>query len=590
MRNNILSLIPSTFKKGILFSSMCLCMGGFSSCTENYNDAWIKEAIEDLNNRVSALEEWCKTANSNISSLQALISAMEQNDYITSVTPVTENGVEIGYTITFKHSPAIIIYHGNDGADGKNGADGKDGYIPTIGVAQAENGLYYWTLDGEWLTDAEGNKICASGKDGADGESSSGMPKLKIQGGYWYVSYDDGATWERLGRATGYDGQDGAQGPAGPAGPAGNSIYDSIDYSNPDYILITLKDGTVIKIARELIINVKTAGTLASELEKAGVDTDTVEELTIIGTLGDDDFETLRDLPALKELDIENVDNTSIPTHAFDITPEFDNYGNIDKINSTLESIILPKGLTKIEDWAFAYTPLKSIEIPSTVISIGNAAFLGCINLSNIELPNSVTQIGEAVFYMCSSLESAQLSNNITEIPKLLFAYCYNLEAVNLPDNITSIGDDAFVTCPLQMTDGKLIIPSKVTTIGTRAFSAYSTNITSISFPEGLKEIKQDAFASTDGVTSVVLPASLETMCDSVFSDKLTSITFKSTTPPQITYTYDPYGNLQAAETSYMQSCNVYVPATAIDTYKASVWFTGTDVYGSQKIISAKQI
>lgn len=556
---------------------MCLCVGGFSSCSENYNDAWIKEAIEYLNNRVSALEEWCKTANSNISSLQALISAMEQNDYITSVTPVTENGVEIGYTITFKHSPAIIIYHGENGKDGE---DGKDGYTPSIGVAKAEDDFYYWTLDGEWLTDAEGNKICASGKDGADGESSSGMPKLKIQGGYWYVSYDDGATWERLGRATGYDGQDGAQ---GPAGPAGNSIYDSIDYSNPNYILITLKDGTVIKIARELVIIVKTAGTLANELKKAGVDSDTVEELTIIGTLGNDDFETLSDLPALKKLDIENVDNTSIPAQAFYIMPEFDNYGNINKINSTLESIVLPKGLTKIEDWAFAYTPLKSIVIPSTVISIGYAAFLGCINLSNIELPNSVTQIGKSVFYMCRSLESAQLSNNITEIPQLLFAYCETLKAVNLPENITSIGDDAFVSCPLQMTDGKLIIPSKVTTIGKRAFSVYSSNITSISFPEGLKEIKQDAFAWAVGVTSVVLPASLETMCDSVFSDKLTSITFKSTTPPLITYTYSASGNLQAANTDYMQSCNVYVPATAIDTYKTSVWFTGTDVYGNHK-------
>ncbi|MBO5803816.1 MAG: hypothetical protein J6R25_01895, partial [Bacteroidales bacterium] len=38
--------------------------------------------------------------------------------------------------------------------------------------------------------------------DGEDGIT----PQLKIEDDYWYVSYDNGITWERLGKAFGADG------------------------------------------------------------------------------------------------------------------------------------------------------------------------------------------------------------------------------------------------------------------------------------------------------------------------------------------------------------------------------------------------
>lgn len=167
--------------------------------------------------------------NTNISSLQTIVTALQNNDYITEITPVMQDGIEIGYTIRFNKSNPITIYHGKDGqngtdgSDGKPGADGQDGHTPVISVKQDTDGVYYWTLDGKWLTDDSGNKIKAEGTDGKDGADGSDgedgtdgangkdgiTPKLEIREGYWYISYDNGTNWTQLGKATGEDGTDG---------------------------------------------------------------------------------------------------------------------------------------------------------------------------------------------------------------------------------------------------------------------------------------------------------------------------------------------------------------------------------------------
>ena len=184
----------------------------FTSCGDDYDDSIIIDRVDNLENRVTQLEEICKQINTNISSLQNIVAALENNDYVTSVTPITKDGKEVGYTITFTKSQPITIYHGKDGkdgADGKdgvNGTDGKDGVTPIIGVSKDADGIYYWTLDGKWLLDSDGNKIKAIGTDGQDGESGTDgkdgiTPQLKIENNFWYVSYDKGANWTKLGAA-----------------------------------------------------------------------------------------------------------------------------------------------------------------------------------------------------------------------------------------------------------------------------------------------------------------------------------------------------------------------------------------------------
>ena len=227
-------------KLHLLLLSITLCV--FSAC---HNDIW--DAIDGLDSRVTKLEELCKEMNTNITSLQTIVSVLQSNDFITGIVEIKKNGEVIGYTITFgKHDP-ITIYHGQDGKDGADGKDGQDGQngsanAPVIGVAQDTDGVYYWTLNGEWLLDDNGNKLPVSGKDGQNGANGT-MPQLKIEEGYWYVSYDNGVTWTQLGKAIGEDGEKGEQ------GESGDSMFQTVT-QDANYVYFTLADGTVIKIAK----------------------------------------------------------------------------------------------------------------------------------------------------------------------------------------------------------------------------------------------------------------------------------------------------------------------------------------------------
>ena len=251
-----------------------------------YDDTDLWDKVDSLEERIARLEKLCNEMNTNISALENIVTALQNNDYVTDVTSIIESGKEIGFTITFSKSGRVVIYHGENGADGAagapgqdgaDGADGKDGHTPVIGVKKDANGIYYWTLDGEWITDSEGNKIPTTGKDGEDGEDGEDgkpgtpgqdgedgadgeqgqpgqdgedgiTPLLKIEDDYWYISYDNGQSWQQLYKAVGEDGKDGQNGADGAPGEDGKSFFQSVDKTNPNYIILTLADGSQIKI------------------------------------------------------------------------------------------------------------------------------------------------------------------------------------------------------------------------------------------------------------------------------------------------------------------------------------------------------
>ena len=186
----------------------------------------INNEIDKINQRIDSL---CNAVNTNIASLQTIIDVMQDNDYVDSITPIVEGGETVGYEIVFTQSGSVKIYHGKKG---------ETGHTPIVGVQQAEDGRWYWTIDGEWLLDGEGDKVLAEAIDGIDGEKGEEgiTPKLEVRDNYWYISYDNGATWVQLGKATGENGKD------------GDSMFKSISY-NEDYVELVLADGkTVIKI------------------------------------------------------------------------------------------------------------------------------------------------------------------------------------------------------------------------------------------------------------------------------------------------------------------------------------------------------
>ena len=108
-----------------------------------YDDSELWEQVNQNTARIAALETWQAETNTNIEALQTLLST---TDYITAVTPVVKDGVEVGFTISFLHTPAITIYHGTKGEKGDTGD------TPQIGAAQDDDGNWYWTLNGEPLT------------------------------------------------------------------------------------------------------------------------------------------------------------------------------------------------------------------------------------------------------------------------------------------------------------------------------------------------------------------------------------------------------------------------------------------------------
>ena len=211
-------------------SMLCLAIMGFAMASCTYDDTELKESIKDLDNRVKTLETLCTEMNSNITALSELVQALSANDYIVSVTPIVEDGVEVGYQIIMKSTKVINLYHGADGKDGvngtngtdgtngTNGTDGKDGETPVIGAQVGENGVYYWTLNGEFVVDAEGNKI----------PLTAAAPQVKVENEKWYVTYDEGKTWIEL-------------------GPAVTVGIKDVEYTD-DVLILTMNDGTKINV------------------------------------------------------------------------------------------------------------------------------------------------------------------------------------------------------------------------------------------------------------------------------------------------------------------------------------------------------
>lgn len=218
------------------------------STASMYDDTKLKDSISDLEDRVTKLETLCDQMNSNISALQAVVVALQNKEYIESIKPLPDNQ---GYSFSFSSGRFVTVYNGKngkdgtdgkDGEDGRDGVDGKDGVTPVIGVRQDTDGVWYWTHNGDWLY-VDGKKVKAVGVDGQDGTDGKDgvVPKLKIEEGMWYMSCDDGASWEQLGKATGDDGAD--------AGII--SVTE-----DGGYVHFGMSDGTVITIAKRMPLTI----------------------------------------------------------------------------------------------------------------------------------------------------------------------------------------------------------------------------------------------------------------------------------------------------------------------------------------------
>lgn len=111
---------------------------------------------------------------------------------------------------------------------------------------------------------------------------------------------------------------------------------------------------------------------------------------------------------------------------------------------SKAKEITIPDTVTKIEDYAFAFSRnLEKITLPDTVTSIGNNAFSGCVNLKEIKLPKKLKSIGVFSFD-ATGLESVVLPKALKKVDEYSFAECLSLKSVTVKGKNTEIADTAF--------------------------------------------------------------------------------------------------------------------------------------------------
>ena len=175
--------------------------------------------------------------NTNVQSMQTIIAAIQNNDFVTGTTEIVDPQTNevIGYTLHFSKSGDIEIYHG------------KTPNAPEIGIKKHPQYGLCWTYNGEYIKDPGTGAPVALPKDGASGVT----PQFKIVDGFWFVSMDEGRTWQEAGQATGDQGETGA------TGGAGDSFFKSVkeekvkDANGNDvvaYIVMTLADGSEYRV------------------------------------------------------------------------------------------------------------------------------------------------------------------------------------------------------------------------------------------------------------------------------------------------------------------------------------------------------
>lgn len=142
-----------------------------------------------------------------------------------------------------------------------------------------------------------------------------------------------------------------------------DSIYDTTENVKTKIQNIELSSNWVdVELAK--------AGTLGVEvLYKVDVLND-VELLKVSGNLNSDDWTAIKNMKNLFALDLSEAKFNSVPGYAFDGL-------------SNLSYVVLPEGLTSIEEYAFKGTQILNIDIPNTVTSIGQYAFAGT-NVKNV--------------------------------------------------------------------------------------------------------------------------------------------------------------------------------------------------------------
>ena len=511
------------------------------------------------------LQSLCEQMNTDISSIQSIIEALQQKDGITNVVPLNDNGKVIGYKLYFEKREPITIYHGKDGADGndgQDGSDGKDGVTPVVGVKQDTDGIYYWTLNSDWMKDDNGNKIKAQGVDGSDGQDGTDgtngvTPQLKIEeDGYWYISYDNGSNWTKLGKATGADGT------------SGDAFFKNVT-EDDDYVYLEMQAGNIISVPKHKKLSITFNETedirvLANQTYPIQYTITGATDKTVVKALAQDGFRAV----------VKSSGNASgvieVSTPGTILSSEVLVFVSDGEERTIMRSINFVEGVINITDRSYTvpYTGGTvsvqlstnidyTIEIPEadkTWISIAPTSRVVMRDETitfNVQQNNStqlrysiiklvdklgvtsetiqITQRGgssQDIYVATAGTLEQQIDSEDAKIIEELkitgylntFDYEFlktmpNLKTVDLSElGDVSIPASAFNSSKVST----VLLPLNLKTISDRAF--YNSSITSVYIPQTVESIGQYAFANTFKLTgNIVIPSKTVTIGDYAF-------------------------------------------------------------------------
>jgi hypothetical protein len=354
------------------------------------------------------------------------------------------------------------------------------------------------------------------------------------------------------------------------------------------------------------------SGIRAGGLERAFlIGLGSVKHLVINDTIDSRDFQTMRDeMPNLAVLDLSNATivayngsegsaGSRVYHYSADAIPEFAFYNPFTSLGKkSLTSIILPKSLKSIRDYAFNSTGLSgTLNIPASVRdTIGKNAFSFCEDLTAINLP-SASYIGESAFQACSNLAGALvIPDSVFKIKPFAFAYCEKISSISISKTVNSIGNTTFLNCGGNFTvnaenldfsaingvlfnadkstivrfpfnkSGIYTLPETVGDIAPYSFANCSAVI-KVTLPAGTFIIEDFAFSECKALTEVNIPEGIFYIGNSAFLNcsSLSRIYVKPTTPIDLTETVSAFSGVNKS------NCTLYVPIGSKSSYANAV-------------------
>lgn len=287
---------------------------------------------------------------------------------------------------------------------------------------------------------------------------------------------------------------------------------------------------------------------------------------------------------------------------------------------TSIKNIVVPEGVVSIGKWAFRLNEtLETLTLPQSLIDLGESVATGCSNLrafygkysscqnkalvvdgkltaiAPYDLTDFITTpdlktIGYATFWGNNTIGRVILNEGLTEIENDAFFACSNLTHISFPSSLTKVGDRILASCsslssmsgPCVSDDGRCLI------VGSKLYAFVGAGLNHYAVPSDVKEIRPSAFESQYQLRSITLPEGLNTICNDAFRicPALEEISLPASIKKiggfehgmlELFYGCDNLSKLFCKSTEIPQLlsplimpryCNIYVPENMLENYR----------------------